>query len=235
MSAALAYNQTTSIQPSGSASALNLPQARTRQEIQRIVQEREIPFLVHFTQVENLTSIMQHGLLSRVHASNSGKVTEMYVSDGIRLDGRLDAISLSIAFPNDSMFFCKRRDFSPEKWVVLLLDASILWEKDSAFYRANAASNQMRYCNDYFLKRAEALEGMFYPPESRDLQGLMPYDPTDVQAEVMVFEPIESRLLLAAAFYSEQMLSAHADLFADTDIELGVQGLGLFGWRTDAR
>ena len=83
--------------------------------IQDMATERSIRYLVHFTRVGNLSSIMSHGLLSVQAAHKQGLVP--LANDQLRLDGRTDAISLSISFPNDAMFYKYRQLHPQERWV----------------------------------------------------------------------------------------------------------------------
>lgn len=219
--------------PAKPSAFIGANQARNQQKIKEIADERGIPFLVHFTQAENLPGILQHGIVSRKQAELLE--INLYVTDKHRFDNRLDATSLSVAFPNGPMFYRKREQAHACNWVVLLLDPRVLWEKDCAFYHANAASNQMRYASHESLKSAEALEGMFYPCAKREQEGLHSYDPTDVQAEVMVSDIIEPEYISAAVFQDNRVMKACTDLFAGMDVGLGVQSLGLFGLRAGAR
>ena len=233
MTAVHANTHQAPVRTAKTATVFDFHQARNKQAIKRAAEEREIPFLVHFTQVENLPGILQHGIISREHAAMLN--TELHVTDLHRFDNRLDAVSLSIAFPNSPMFYRKRQDFPACNWVVLLLESRILWEKDCAFYHTNAASNQMRYVTERSLRSERALRGMVYQCASRDHQGLQPYDPTDVQAEVMVCDVIEPEYIGAAVFQDHKMMNACNDLFADMDVQLGVQALDLFERRECAR
>ncbi len=216
-----------------SSAAFDIHQARNQQKIKAIAEKRDIPFLVHFTQAENLPSILQHGIVSRDRAALCE--IDLYVSDNYRFDNRLDAISLSVGFPNSLMFYRKRQQTRTCNWVVLLLDSRILWEKNCSFYHANAASNQMRYATSRSLKSADALEGMFYPSPKRVQEGLQSYDPTDVQAEVMVSDMIEPQYIRAAVFQNNRLMSACANLFAGMNVELAAQALDLFESRVSAR
>jgi hypothetical protein len=77
-------------------------------QIQQICDERDIETLVHFTRVENLSSILQNGLLSRKALETSGQ--QFLFNDPDRIDGHKEAICLSISFPNYKMFYPIRED-----------------------------------------------------------------------------------------------------------------------------
>lgn len=99
----------------------------SREEIQRIAVEKKIPFLVHFTRFENVSSIMNNGLLPVSYAH--GKGISPVVNDEIRLDGRLNGTSLSVSFPNGSLFYRFRNDKPDVSWVILAISTSVFGPK----------------------------------------------------------------------------------------------------------
>jgi len=104
--------------------------------------ERGIPYLLHFTQIQNLAGIIEHGLLPRTMLSERDDVTA-WASGRHRLDGRNDAISVSISAVNARMFGAKKRESGHPHWVILLLDPCILWTHRCRFLRRSAASKEM--------------------------------------------------------------------------------------------
>lgn len=87
--------------------------------IQEIVQQRNITKLFHFTHSDNLASIIESGLLSRSDLDAEGD--DYSFNDSERIDGHLDAICLSVSFPNAKMFY-KCRMLKPGNWVILEID-----------------------------------------------------------------------------------------------------------------
>lgn len=173
--------------------------------LQEQVKNRNITSLVHFTRVENLPSILKHGLLSRSLAQ--GQNIHQLTTDLHRYDGKLNSTSLSVSHPNEKMFYRKRMDFGPESaWVVIGLDPEILWEKECAFYKHNAADSSMRGTCVSRLKGVDAFESMFYEDVLRHHQGLNDDSPTDVQAEVLVFDVIEPKYIQGIAFNNSASL-----------------------------
>ncbi len=166
---------------------------RRVKEIKWIVRDRKIDVLFHFTRLENLTGILQNGLLSRTTLSE--RHIPFCVVDHERLDGCQDAVCLSVSFPNYILFYSKRMNYFREQqvslsqWVVLLLDVRILWELECEFCQVNAASNVERRIPQWERRMPEALEKMF-----NDFEDIRRYDlnlprgfPTNPQAEVLVF------------------------------------------------
>lgn len=101
-------------------------------QIQQFCVERDITLLCHFTRIENLHSILQQGLLGRNLLETRRQ--QFLFNDHDRVDGHKEAICLSISFPNYQMFYSIReekketQEANDSQWVVLLLDAKVLWE-----------------------------------------------------------------------------------------------------------
>lgn len=171
---------------------------RRVQVIKSIARDRKIDVLCHFTRLENLPGILQRGLLSR--AALEERNLDFCATDSDRRDGCEDAICLSVSFPNYRMFYGKRKEFLSRhlirdfQWVVLLLDARLLWELECIFCQQNASSDSERNLLRQEKRQPEALERMFY--DFADIHRLdlnLPRNfPTNPQAEVLVFDPISA-------------------------------------------
>ena len=115
-------------------------------QIRRFCTEHDITKLLHYTRVENLRSILREGLLSRETLDSRGQ--QYWYNDQSRVVGYKNAICLSISFPNYKMFYSKREEkkkveeVSDSHWVVLHIDAEVLWELDCALFQKNAASGR---------------------------------------------------------------------------------------------
>lgn len=174
-----------------------------KSEIKSFVQERGIPYLVHFTDYRNLPGVMSDGLVPRLELESGGH--GFYYNDTMRLDGVKGSVSTSIAFPNYKMFYRYRLGAEFRKWAVLLIDKSVLWENDCLFCKHNAADKRIIYVDKNHLASVAALKSM-YDDEvgglKRDLGLLRPYDPTDPQAEVLVMSRIPPDKINAVVFDS---------------------------------
>lgn len=161
--------------------------------IQDFCQSRGISTLTHFTRLENLKSIIHHGLLSR-NVLQRQNIRAVF-NDSERFDGQLNATCLSISFPNYKMFY-RYRTRTSNAWIVLELDARLLWENDCAFCVDNAASNFIRRIPLTDRKMVESLEGMFSDCTNDQVQIFrsnlfLPKNyPTNPQAEVLAFDSI---------------------------------------------
>lgn len=167
---------------------------------EQIVTDLKIPFLVHFTRTRNLPSIMRHGILPRDRFAEYE--VEAEINDELRLDGRLDGISVSIAHPNSKMLWKLRQENSGVNWSVLAISPEVLWTHDCAFCKHNAADSRITSTPIEDLKTEAAFAELFndHPGFDRVADGLKVFDPTDVQAEVLIFEPILPPQILGVAF-----------------------------------
>ena len=108
-----------------------------KKEINIFIDNQKINYLVHFTAVDNLQSILRHGLLSRKILCERN--IPYFHTDTERIDGHLDAISVSVSFPNYKMFFKKREYFKEKTWIVIFISTDILTNSDCFFIDGNAA------------------------------------------------------------------------------------------------
>ncbi|MFW1753957.1 DarT ssDNA thymidine ADP-ribosyltransferase family protein [Acinetobacter wanghuae] len=152
------------------------------EDIQEIIDKREIKSIFHFTRVENLNNILLHGVVARNNLSGSTSI----FNDTVRADGKLDHSSFSISFPNHLMFYRLRCAAPNSKWAILVFKSDLLIAYNCLFYPVNAASASVSRLPLNSFRGGRALENMFtYSAENRE-DILRPCDPTDVQAEVMI-------------------------------------------------
>lgn len=181
------------------------------EKIKQQVEMRGIKWLVHFTHIRNVNSILKHGIMPRRETEqlettlnnalrqSSAREEKFIFPDQCRADEK-NASCLSIMFPNNEMLWHKRKQYPDENWVFLLLKPDVLWECDCAFYSTNAASTGLRHKPVADFKTIAAFEAMFASEVKKETtyeiktitrpEGLKPYLPTDVQAEVLVFNTI---------------------------------------------
>lgn len=200
------------------------------------VAARQIPYLVHFTRVENIPSIMKAGLLS-VRDLREAAAT-FVANDQGRWDGHAAASCLSIAHPNEKLFYRWRKQNPETAWVVLVLTPDIMTALPVAFCPHNAADARMRKKDIKTLQSVAAFDEMFAEHETtphRDLQGLSSFDPSDVQAEVLVFEKIPPTNIVGAAFCDSVALQKYGGQFGSRPVRHVPDGEGFFGSRERAR
>ena len=203
--------------------------------IQRFCQQREIPHVVHFTRLVNLPSILEHGLYP---VSEQQRLrTAPVVNDVRRLDGHLDGTSVSISFPNYLMFYRYRQETN-EEWVVLRIDPSVLWDKECGFCRYNAADGRISVQPLEQLRTLASLQSLFCEDEGENLRvdrRLRIYDPTDPQAEVLVFNRIEPHLITGVSFQTQSARERHAATCGDRTLRTDGPSSGYFASRNFVR
>ena len=186
--------------------------------IENILQERQIQYLCHFTRLENLESILTHGLIPRSNLYNAEFNPNPSLSihgifnDRYRIDGKPDATSLSISFPNSSMFYGLRCSNNSAQWAVIVLSARVLIDKNCAFYPTNAANSSVNSMPISHFKGVSALNRLF-EGDNTNRQYLLDKDPTDVQAEVLVFDNIEPRYIYGAVLKRTEDIENFQSLF----------------------
>lgn len=205
----------------------NLAVERRQKRVEALrekVEARQIPYLVHFTPLANVESILEFGLMSRNALHNHRYV----FTDEYRSDGWLDWISSSVSFPNYKMFYAKKNSLKDiDGWAVLLIKRDALWELDCKFILTNAASYGIRMFQDEKWSSVEAFEEMFNHVEHRN--GIPEYFTTDPQAEVMIKKEIPRSFIGTIAVERPHDVDRLNGL---TDIRVEVIPK-LFSWRSD--
>lgn len=171
------------------------PVEKYRQDIRQRAAARGVEYLLHFTPSENIASILAHGLHSRHSLLEAG--VAFLATDAHRMDGRPESISLSVRGINADMLRAKRQDH--DGWVIVAINASILWTHSCRFCWRNAAKKEVADTRG-FLGGPWGFERMFAEPHSgldRAALGRQSCEPTDPSAEVQVFDPIAPELFLA--------------------------------------
>jgi len=154
-------------------------------EIQQECKVRNISSIYHFTNARNVPKIMSSGILSVEQLKKQSMKYEY--NDKYRLDNMLHASCWSISFTN-TFYFHNVREREPDmKWCVIECDASPLWELPCYFFETNAASNKMKIVHYSHRVGVNALKKMF---ESDHSEILPAHYPTDVQAEVLIVQPV---------------------------------------------
>ena len=174
-----------------------------RHKIKKFCKQRKIVSLFHFTQTDNLASILKLGLISRAKLSEESILYKY--TDAERWDRHTEASCVTISWPQYKMFYTKAKE-NYSSWCVLQISASVLWELSCAFYPDNAARSNLSGDSD--KRDPEDLEKMFHddPQNMRDNLDIPCNYPTNPQAEVLVFDTISPSNLEKVYFDSGSSL-----------------------------
>jgi ssDNA thymidine ADP-ribosyltransferase, DarT len=167
-------------------------QTEEANSIREFIATRNIPYLVHFTRIENVMSILKNGITPR-----ASLVSGFHFNDEMRLDRFSESTSFSISFPNWQMFYrcrCAERNRGAN-WVVLAISTEALLTHPCLFFPTNAASRCFQdEGHEAFSTRMgiTGLNSMFPddPPGVREARGLPDKTTTDPQAEILVFDRV---------------------------------------------
>lgn len=168
-------------------------------KIEKIISERGINSLVHFTRAENLPSIMEYGICPRAELYEE----EAIFNDEYRYDDCENAVCTSIEFPNYKMFYRLRMDNPEADWAVLLISAEAMVDFNCAFCEMNAGSKPMYSMPLEERMGSSALQTLFRNVSDgrrRADLGIPDWLPTNPQAEVLVFATIPTDYITHVVF-----------------------------------
>lgn len=163
----------------------------SKDKLREIIIRQRVRFVVHFTPIENLSSILDFGILSRDQLNGRAKV----LVDKHRFDGRPSWISTSLSFPNYRMLYQKTMEETVAFWVLLILDPSVLWELQCKFFDSNAASSKS------LEVKKEDISNLFFSSDSNHA----PYA-VDSQTEAMIYKEIPRGYIKGIAVRNENQL-----------------------------
>lgn len=138
----------------------------------QLLKLKNINYLTHFTNIENLKSILTNGILS-VDYMNKNNIKYTF-SDNNRFDNQLNLISLSLNKINNKMLYkkIKQNQNKLNIWIVLILDNTLLDDSNLKCYFCdkNAASTEINTIlkkDKNILSNIDSLNSMI---ESKDSQ-----------------------------------------------------------------
>lgn len=190
-----------------------------KEQILAFAKERGIEHFIHFTNVLNLPSILSQGLLPR--STLDYNLCDYIHNDDLRLDGLEESISVSITSPNYKMFYKLRCDNPSQNWVVLVLDATQILNLDCAFCYTNAAHSSVSSISLSERRKYSTFKTLFNEKQdkpSRSEMGLCSYEPTDPQAEILVFNSIPISAIEFVFFNDGNIMEQYAPLLNNANI-----------------
>lgn len=170
-------------------------------EFDKIINTRKITRLCHFTKSKNLPSILMN---------NKGILANEFIdkdifdpNDLLRLDGKKEYINCSIQFPNIYYFekICKK-DIQFKEWIILFINPIIIKNPSTYFCKVNAAKENGKYIKSGI----QAFKELFNDNVLNIARSLkMPLNvPTNLQAEVLIYEQIPTEFIQAIAVPTEE-------------------------------
>lgn len=205
-------------------------------ELDKLLLEKDIKILLHFTNIKNLSSILENGLVTRDELK---KLDKYYINDQSRYDCT-DAICLSISFANYKMFYrllCENED---EEWVIMKIDPKIFNILDCGYFYTNAANHVFGDRNDKKYKTIASLANLFceeYPPNilnkhivDRKKLGIKNCWTTDPQAEVLVFENIPTEYIKGVLYFKDSCMTKFKNNYPNFDHQVKREA---FSYRSD--
>lgn len=158
-------------------------------DIPRFLAARNITSLFHFTSIKNLESIVTHGFLGR--ESLKERVLEFTPSDQIRYEPILDGVCFSLSRPNHYM--AARKIVSGHEMVLPELQGL-----DSLLTNYNFISSPGNFGSPTLKRKIESwpeefiggqgLMNLFKSHATREKYSIPDFEPTDLQAEIIVVE-----------------------------------------------
>jgi hypothetical protein len=188
-----------------------------KQEIRDQIKLRNIEHLVHFTNANNLKSIIENGIIPVTYHSTYG--INSFTNDKLRSDDLTDATSFSIEFPNYSMFYKLRIENSNSDWAILFVNSKILLNNKCVFCYNNASNPVIsgipivdRMGGNMFKKMFDDIEGV----PSRSERKLKRYYTTLPQAEVLVYGLLDIVHIERIAFIDDKTKEKYSPLIPDS-------------------
>lgn len=201
--------------------------------IEKVLNDRKITELIHFTRIENLNSILRYGLLSVDLLCERG-IRYLY-NDADRWDNKTNCICTSVEFPNTANLRKYRDEYPDARWVIITIDAKVILNHECYFAEHNAATRRIKNSLES-RTTAEAFEGMFastvYGKEMddgsvktfsrREMRKDICCLPTSYQAEILIKHQIEKEHIMDIVFMSENDKDNYIDLIENMHINAHV-------------
>lgn len=188
------------------------PQTQDSAQIARFLKNRNITTLLHFTDRQNLFNILNYGLLSREILDNLQWTYNC--NDKIRLDRRLDCVSLSISVINKDLIDSFIKNNKLKECVVIEIDATMLYRENNEriYCQTNAATKRAKkgsefkdlvamfddevtyHTNYYFISTREHI----FKRSERNLNN---NEPTAPQAEILWKDWVNPNYIKGIYFY----------------------------------
>ncbi|WP_294953178.1 DarT ssDNA thymidine ADP-ribosyltransferase family protein [uncultured Eubacterium sp.] len=171
-------------------------------EIYEYLLARNVKYLVHFTPIENIDSILKNGICSVFNQIRNG--INSLRPDKDRFDGLLDFISCSISFPNYKYKYSKEINENIH-FAVILLDIELLKTYNSGeilLSVENAAKNTPFAKSIDELFSEVAYNRITGNKSTRKELKINEYDTTNPQSEILIKGYIDKKYIETICLYS---------------------------------
>lgn len=183
---------------------------------------RKIRYLVHFTSVNNLKSILENGIVPR------GYIEEAVCNDDLRLDNT-NYTCMSIEFPNHFLLSKFEQQYLNRDFCILKLDFRDMLEDNITFFYVptNAATsgyrdrlkNAPKSFSTYkafkllFEEQYQDSKGRF--TTDRNQPNMQSFLPTNVQSEVLTPDVIDLKYIETIIFDDSQVMRKYENMIND--------------------
>lgn len=157
-----------------------------------ICKKRGIKYLYHFTSVDNLSSIMEYGILSQQQLQELNIIYDC--NDEERLDNHKNFISCSVEYPNGILLNHFKKKLG-KKYALLKVNIDVLNYKLAKCCKYNAATQYGNYIT--------GLEGFFQLYEGVRTPMPQPF-PSNEQSEILINEKIETQYIEQIIFETKE-------------------------------
>jgi ssDNA thymidine ADP-ribosyltransferase, DarT len=174
-------------------------------DLQSAVEARGVTRLCHFTPARNLCQMLKTGtgVLSTARLKGSER-SVFSPTDLLRLDGYPGHVCCSLEYPNPYYFKVARAaEPSFPDWPILLIEPSLTWTRDCLFCASNASSRSDKAGGSAGFEKMFASSTIGGGGRRFERWLSFPaWQPTDLQAEVLVPDQIPLSALRGVAFES---------------------------------
>ena len=187
------------------------------------IKRRGITRLCHFTTIDNLSSILRYGLLSRDHLLQNG--LPFHFNDPSRFDGKTSHICLSVEHPNGYLLAdYKSLSTLVDRFMILVIEPLVMTSAGTLFTPGNAATSGIQMDSGLSgLQRlfSKKFLGRNGKPVVRKSQ--QPSCPTDIQAEVLIPHHIPRESILGIVTETPDAASRVKAIINDKKLVLPVE------------
>lgn len=203
---------------------------KRREEFEPIIKTYNINSLYHFTDLENLNSILDVGILTKIALERKGITYKE--GDSHRYDYHSNCSCVSISYPNSYLLKNYRDEKPCSNIIILEIMPEIIYEHECIFAEYNAASAGIRESTEQ-KNDASAFQNMFADKVKvvTSTRGEETYHrkpsmrknwPTTTQAEILIKGTIEQKFIRKVYFSSDIDIDKYRQKLEKNNIQMVV-------------